>query len=308
MPPRVSTALFAALLLSSPPLRAQSPAAPLTAAEIMSRVAANQDRSEAERAHFVYVQHARVISRKGKTVRCEEITDFRVTPGPHGSQQQLLKLDGRLLYKGKYLTYHALPDKNSGTDVRAENDDIHINIGSDDPMDRDLVENMRHNLTDSRSKDGLGADLFPLTTKAQAGYTFKLAGREPMLGRDTFHIVFLPKDKDEFTWKGDAYIDAAAFQPVYVRTTMARKLPFAVRTLLGTSLPGLGFSVTYEPQTGDIWFPVTFGTEFRLHVFFFLNREIVMDIRNRDFERTHVNSHIIPPPPGVPAPEPPPQP
>jgi hypothetical protein len=83
-------------LLSLPPalsflsMHAQQP--PLTAAEIMSRVAANQDRSEAERAHYVYVQDARVLSRKGKNIRCEEITDTRVTssnrspeppPAPH---------------------------------------------------------------------------------------------------------------------------------------------------------------------------------------------------------------------------------
>jgi hypothetical protein len=70
-------------LLSLPPalsflsMHAQQP--PLTAAEIMARVAANQDRSEAERAHYIHVQDARVLSRKGKNIRCEETTDTRVT-------------------------------------------------------------------------------------------------------------------------------------------------------------------------------------------------------------------------------------
>ena len=57
----------------------------------MARVAANQDASEAERTHFVYVQHVRVTSRKGNTVRCEEITDIRITPTATGFHQQLLK-------------------------------------------------------------------------------------------------------------------------------------------------------------------------------------------------------------------------
>lgn len=104
-------------------------------------------------------------------------------------------------------------------------------------------------------------------------------------------------DKDDNGWKGDAWIDIKAFQPVLVHTAMARNIPFAVRTLLGTSVPGLGFTVTYEPERAGsrdaIWFPVTFGTEFKLHVLFFLNRTIVLNVRNRDFEQTHVHSTIL---------------
>jgi len=74
----------------------------------MSRVAANQDRSEAARAHYVYIQHAHTLSRKGKTTHCEEVTDFRITPTDTGSEQKLLSLDGRVLYKGKYLHYTQL--------------------------------------------------------------------------------------------------------------------------------------------------------------------------------------------------------
>ena len=74
---------------------------------------------------------------------------------------------------------------------------------------------------------------------------------------------------------------------------MARKIPFAVRTLLGTSLPGLGFTVTYAPQPDGVWFPETFGTEFKLKILFFFSREILISARNRDFEKTHVTSHIL---------------
>ncbi|HTD96433.1 MAG TPA: hypothetical protein VK627_05870 [Edaphobacter sp.] len=265
----------------------------------MARVAANQDQSETARSHYLYVQHARVTSRKGKTVRCEEITDTRVTPSESGSHQQLLKLDGRLLAKHSYMTYNQLPTaKESGdTNIEAHDRDLHLSIDTDGSTDRDLVENMRNNFTNDQSKDGVGAGLFPLTSKTQAGYSFHLLGRERMNGREIFHISFLPKDKDNFVWKGDAYIDSIAYQPVLVRTAMARKVPFAVRTLLGTSLPGLGFTVLYAPEPGGIWFPISFGTEFKLHVLFFFSREITISAENRDFEQTHVNSRIIPDPP-----------
>jgi hypothetical protein len=264
----------------------------LTAADIMSRVAANQDRSEAARAHYVYVQHARTLSRKGKTIRCEEVTDYRILPSEKGSEQKLLTLDGRLLYKGSYLHYtHLHPD-----DHKVKEDDD-LPIGNDDPMDLELVEDMRQNLTADRSKDGIGAGLFPLTSKMQADYVYTLVGRGAIDGRDCYHITFAPRDKDDFGWKGEGWIDAKAFQPVLVHTTMARNIPFAVRALLGTSVPGLGFTVTYAPEPADtpeaIWFPVSFGTEFKLHVLFFLNRTIVLDVRNRDFEQTHVHSTIL---------------
>lgn len=271
---------------------------PLTAEDIMARVAANQDRSEQERAHFVYVQHTRTVSRKGKTVRCEEITDYRVTPAVTRSEKKLLRLDGRLLVKGRYVQYDTLdapkPAKPDSADAQKDSggDAIVINAG-DESIDRDLVENLRKNLTSAPSKDGLGAELFPLTSKAQAEDTFHLLGREPQNGRDTYHLTFAPKDRSEFGWKGDAWIDAASFQPVVIRTTLSRKIPLAVRTLLGTNVPGLGFTIIYAPQANDTWFPVSFGTEFHIDVFFFLRREITLAVINRDFERTHVSSTIV---------------
>jgi hypothetical protein len=291
--------LILACALSASPLAlpAQQPSAPTdappTAAAIMARVAANQDKAEAARTHYIYVQHARTASRKGKTIRCEETTDYRVTPTTAGSQQQLLKLDGRLLKKGVYTTYTALPsDKNDKND-----DDYNVSADDNGLMDQDLVENMRKNLTNGKSKDGISPNLFPLTSKEQATYDFHLLGRAPMNGRDCFHIAFSPNDKNEFGWKGDAYIDATAYQPVLIRTVLSRKVPLAVRMLLGTNVPGLGFTVVYAPQPPNhsdaVWFPTTFGTEFKLRVLFFINRQITFSADNRDFEKTHVSSQIV---------------
>ncbi len=281
----------------------------------MARVAQNQDRAEEERAHYVYVQHARMSSRHGDTVKCEEITDYRFTPSSDGTKEDLLKVDGRYLKDHKYLTYTKLlprdedkpkdpgkeadqsanqpPGKKEKQDKQKKEQDPAFDPNSDETIDRDIVENIRWSLIHDKSKDGIDAHLFPLTTKDQANYDFRMTGRERMNDRDVFHITFRPKKKDDFGWSGDAYIDTAAYQPVLITTGMARKIPFAVRTLLGTNVPGLGFTVTYAPQPDGVWFPVSFSTEFKIHVLFFFNRQIILDAQNREFEKTHVTSRIV---------------
>lgn len=285
---------FAGLLLQPWPGHAQHTA--LSAAEIMARVAANQDRSDQDRLHYVYRQHTRTVSRSGNTVRCEEIADFRVTPTADKTDKKLLHLDGRVLVKRHYLQYQEPTPAKPGTakDSADKPDPVVINLGdSDDPMDRDLVENLTRNLTSAPSKDGIGAELFPLTSKSQQGMNFRLLGQELKNGLNTFHLSFQPRDKSDLAWKGDAWIDARSFQPVVVRTELSRKIPLAVRTLLGTNLPGLGFTIIYAPQKDGVWFPVSFGTEFKLDVLFFLRRQITLAVTNGDFERTHVSTRII---------------
>ncbi len=294
MSARYGIALAVSLALLAAWGSAEQPAAP-TADAIMAQVAANQDRANSERSHYLYVQHAHVVSRKGKTVMCEETTDARITPSAAGSEAQVFKLNGRLLGRSGYVTYTTLPPATSGKPMRDANEQDGVTIAVDSATDRDLVENMRDNLTRDKSKDGLSARLFPLTSESQRSSAFRLVGRETLNGRDVFHLQFQPKDKTDFGWKGDAYIDAIAMQPVVIRTTMGRQIPFAVRTLLGTSLPGLGFAVVYAPQADGVWFPVSFGTEFKLHVLFFFRRQIIIDAKNQDFEKTHVTSEIVGP-------------
>ena len=314
--------LSSACLLSACLCSAQNKAPePLPSAEsVMKHVAANQDASEAERSHYVYVQHARMSSRKGKTILCEEITDYRFTPSAGETHEQLLKVDGRMLKNKKYVTYDKLlpsdeekrkaeadqkkteeseaakPGKETNQKAREKKDkdkDPVFDPDSDETIDRDLVENMRKNLIHDKSKDGINARLFPLTSKNQEDYVFRMIGRERLNSREVFHITFRPKKKDDFGWSGDAYIDTTAYQPVLVTTAMARKIPFAVRTLLGTNVPGLGFTVTYAPQADGVWFPVTFSTEFKIHVLYFFHRQIFLNAENREFEKTHVTSRIV---------------
>jgi hypothetical protein len=291
-----------------------------SAKSVMNRVAINQDTAQAERDHYVYVQHARMSSRRGNTIMCEEITDYRFTPSSDGSKEDLLKVIGRFQKNHKYLTYTKLlprdedKPKDAGKDENksaAQNNDAGnkkekkgkkdkekdkdpvFDPNSDETLDRDLVENMRWNLIHDKSKDGYNAHLFPLTSKDQLNYAFHMVGREHLNGRDVFHITFRPREKNDFGWSGDAYVDTTDFQPVLVTTGMARKIPFAVRTLLGTDVPGLGFTITYAPQPDGVWFPVTFSTEFKIHLLYFFHREVILNAENRDFEKTHVTSRIV---------------
>jgi hypothetical protein len=249
---------------------------------------------------------------------CEEITDSRVSPRAKGSHQDLLKLDGRAWQKNHYTHYGTLQDQlaeQKDKEAKTEQEDL-------DGIDVDLVENLRKNLTDDEdpgqkhegvefshgggdrpvgrdgseiqgSKDGLGKGLFPLTSEKQHEYVFRLVGQQKMNGRDVYHVSFHPKDKSDFDWKGEAFIDTAEFEPVVVYTEMSRKIPLAVRTLLGTNLPGLGFSVTYDRERDGVWFPVSFGTEFRMRVLFFIARDISISLTNTRFEKTHTDVRIL---------------
>src|SRR5581483_7600736 len=162
-----------------------------------------------------------------------------------------------------------------------------------DHLDGDLVSDLRDDLVnENRTKDGIATDLFPLKSKEQEKYVFKLVDQETINGRSAYRIAFRPKDKDETAWKGEAVIDAEEFQPITIFTKLARRVPFWVRTALGTDLPDVGFSVSYKRQPDGVWFPVSFGTEFRLHAVFFINREITVSLQNSDFEKTHVDSVI----------------
>lgn len=80
---------------------------------------------------------------------------------------------------------------------------------------------------------------------------------------------------------------------MYVFTKLARRLPFGVRTFLGTDLPGVGFAVHYRRQEDGVWFPVSLGSEFRIRALFFFNRNMTVSLENKAFEHTHVQTKIV---------------
>jgi hypothetical protein len=173
----------------------------LSADAIMARVAANQDRSEALRKQYVYRQHIHILTHKsrGRVLR-EETADYEVLPTPDGTQKELKLLTGRYWSKGRYETFQGEP------------------VPGTDSLDGGLIQGFREDLLNEKTKDGLAKDLFPLTSEEQKDYEFTYLGQEMHEGRSVYHIGFRPKDNNEITWAGEAYIDAAEFQPVRVFT------------------------------------------------------------------------------------------
>jgi hypothetical protein len=268
--------LIAICFLASLSVRLSPAEESLTAETIMARVAANQDRSEKIRSQYIYQQHIHVASRKGngKILR-EETTDYHVIPKPAGTERTLQQLTGRYWHGGKYVDFAGEP------------------VPEPDSTDGELVHSFREDLTNDDSKDGLARDLFPLTTEQQETYRFRLIGEETFEGHKTYHIGFTPKDTEDIEWAGEAFIDKEEFQPMYVFTKLSRRIPFGVRTMLGTDLPGIGFAVHYRRQEDGAWFPTSLGSEFRIHVLFFFTRNMSISMENKSFEHTHVESKIV---------------
>ena len=168
----------------------------------MENVGRNQAQAVALRQEFTFHQKQllRMNRGNGKVAR-EEHREYDITPNGHGVAKELLRFDGKYEYKGKYVTYDR-PGYNY----------------KDMDIDGDLIDDLSNDMTnDNSSRDGIGANLFPLTTEEQHKYNFKLLGAEKYRGRDVYRVGFEPKphqDFDEAAWKGEAMIDAAEFQPV----------------------------------------------------------------------------------------------
>ena len=240
----------------------------------MKKVAENQDRGQKERCNYVYEQSVRVIIRRknGKPAR-DETTRYIVAPEAKATKRTETSVFGSYWKKGRKIDFQGEPVPEAGS------------------IDGSLAHAFRDTINDD-SKDGLGKDLFPLTTEDQKDLAFQLEGEEIVSGRKAYRIKFGPADRHEISWAGEALIDELELQPVSVYTRLSRKLPLAIRTLLGTDLPGLGFNTQYTRVDKDIWFPVSFGTEFRLRAVFFLNRIISVSMESKNFRRASVTSGI----------------
>ena len=236
----------------------------------MARVAVNQDREQEARKEFIYEQktHRTMRSKNGKLLR-EEFWTYVVSPKPTGTTKKLASVKGRYWKRGEYHDFEGLPIPEAGL----------MSITLDEPDSPD-------------SRDGLDSDLFPLTTEQQKNDVFENAGERMIKGRAVYQIHFQPAKATDYGWTGEALIDKEEFQPVSIVTKLSRKLPLAVRTMLGTDVPGLGFSVQYARVDKDIWFPSTYGSEFGVHVLFLLNRTLTESMENTNFRRTNVSSQV----------------
>jgi hypothetical protein len=246
---------------------------PLTATEIMARVAANQDRAVEMRSRYIYRQHLHGTSRKtnGKLMR-EETQDFDVFPSADGTEKKLESIAGRYWHDGRYVEFTKLPIPDEGS--------------LDASLTHEMLEHQDH------SKDGIMTHLFPLTSECQQTYEFELLGVETFQGRQAYRIRFTPKNKKELDWTGEAYIDEKEFQPIYVFTEPSRKIPFFARTVLGVDLPGIGFNVQYVRQEEGVWFPDSFGTEFQINLFHLFRRTVTVSLKNSQFRKAHADTRI----------------
>ena len=247
---------------------------------IMKRVGDNQERASSLRREFTFHQRQllRMNRGNGKLAR-EEKREYDVTPADRKIHKDLVHFEGRYEYKGKYIAY----DRPGYTYKEMD-------------IDGELIDDLSNDLTgDRHSRDGISCDLFPLTTEQQQRYRFRLLGTESYRGREVFRIAFEPKPHQEFdeaAWKGEALIDTAEFQPVSVHTKLAIKIPLAVKTLLGTDIKGLGFSIAYQKFDEGVWFPVSYGGEFEIRAVFFYKRTIAVNLVNSAFRRVNVTSNV----------------
>jgi hypothetical protein len=245
---------------------------------IMSRVAVNQAKSLDQRQQYVYTQKQllRFVRGNGKVAR-EERRDYTVTPAHRGIQKTLIKFDGKYERNGAYITYD-----HPGYEYK--NVDIDGNLM--DEMSKEMLSN-------HKGRDGIDPELFPLTNHQQLKYNFRLIGTETYRNRQVYRVAFEPKPhQEDAPWKGEALIDTAEFQPVLVTTKLAHGLPLVVKTLLGTNIKGLGFSVSYAKFEDGVWFPVSYGGEFDVRAAFFYKRTMAVSATNTDFRRTDVTSEI----------------
>jgi hypothetical protein len=256
--------------------------APLPAVdEVLRRLAENQEKAVAARASIVYTQETRTrLMRGGSKLAREERRRYTVTPTATSTEKKLDFFEGNYQKNGKLIPYQ-------DPKFRSKNLDI----------DGDLVESITDDLVnDKHSRDGIPADMFPLTTKEQAHYTYRLAGTQKVNGIDAIRLLFEPKkhagDDEDGDWAGDVLVDPVEFQPIRVVTKLAFDIPWAVKAFLGINIRQLGFTVAYRKVADGLWFPVSYGTEFHLRILFGYARTIVLSLDNRDFRRASAESSI----------------
>lgn len=276
---------FAGVLALGLAVRSSAALADESVAEIMRRVAENQETAREARQRFLYRQELqlRFLQLNGQVCR-EDFRHYDVFPQSQQTEKKLIFFLGRYFKDGKFFDYHEPGYKYKEIDLDGELID-------------DLASDFVH---DQKSRDGLSQDLFPLTAEEQKGYRFTLKSRENFRGWEVYRITFEPdrsrKSKNEEDssgpWAGEAVIDAAEYQPVQVTTRLALHIPFWVKTFLGTNLKHLGFKVDYAKFEDGVWFPVSYGGEFHLKVVFFYGRTMGVTLRNSNFRQTSVTTNL----------------
>jgi len=263
-------------------------APPKTAEGIMARVAVNQDRAQEMRTAYVYHQSAmiRLQRSNGKLAR-EEYSEFTVTPTPKGIKKE------RTLFRGKYVAHNKeIAFDQPGFEYKSVD------------IDADLGRSLLDDFTDEKdARDGIAHDLFPLTSAEQSKYDFRLDGTEDYRGTAVYRITFAPRKQrpgavvggegeEQGSWQGEVLVDQKEYQPVLVISSLAEKIPAWVKVVLGTNVEHLGFKVSYQKFDDRLWFPVTYGGEFKIKALFLYSRRIGISLQNSGFQRAMVNTTV----------------
>lgn len=264
--------LFAWALLATSSAWSQTPSID----HIMARVAANQEKSVEARKQFVYRQDELVSMHESNgKLSCRQRREYTVTPTPSSIERKLVSAPG----DSDHCVVNLSGSSGESLAVRtgSEGDSFTTSLGA--------------------SPDGVPNVLFPLTAKAQRLYEFKLTGAEKYRGRQVYRVSFRPNHQKDANGtpgysKGYALIDVEEYQPLQVVTDLSTGIPLAARILLGTSVHGLGFTVSYDRVADGVWFPAGFGGEFSVRALFFFKRAVAVNVTNRDFRRTDVTSQV----------------
>jgi len=235
------------------------------------------------RREFVYRQKViiRFTRGDGRLAR-EELRELQVTPTPEQTEKIMLRFVGKYEKNGKLLEYGEPGFRHKELD-----------------LDGEIMSEFAEEFTnDKKSRDGIAKDLFPLTSQEQSKYRFKLSGEAGHQGKAVYRITFEPRGKgweenEGAPWSGELLVDQVEYQPVLVTTRLAKDIPLAVKVLLGTDIHWLGFKIAYEKFGEGIWFPVSYGGEFKLKAVFLYKRNIAIALSNSDFQRTAVSTRLV---------------
>lgn len=262
--------------------------------EIMRRMAANVEASLEARRQYVYKQkvNAKLVRTNGQLARVEK-RDYTVTPKEKNTVKHLDSLAGEYHKSKKEIVHY--------TEKGFEAKGMDIDGG----IMEDLIDDL---MNDEKSRDGIPHNLFPITAKDLDAYRYTYEGLTEVKGRKAHRIGYAPvpkkvrcPDKKEADddddcpwrpWKGEVVVDAEEFQPVRIYSDLTFKMPWAVKAFLGTNIQQTGFAVSFARVAPNVWFPATYGTEFRVSLLFGYKRVITMALDSSEFRRTSATSEI----------------
>ena len=256
----------------------------LTAGEIMQRVIENQTRAQEARKQWVYTQEVFARStQRNKTLMREETRTFRVLPSGKSTKRELLTVTGQRRVKNKLERY-------AGALSGKDDDSI-------DEWVSDLAEGKEdHDKSNGGFRDAFGPNVFPLAGDKLKGYNFARKNDAEFRGHSVYSVEYKPKKKGKYgyegdPWEGEVLVDKVSFQPVFISSFLAFKMPMAVKILLGTNIRDLGFKIEYD-KFGDVWFPVKGSGEFKLDAVWFFKRNGTYSMKCYDFKKGTAESSI----------------